>query len=307
MKVNTLLQRSGRGAGTVILLSACALGHHANGQQRISGADYVDFGKDKTGLTSYEKDGTLCVVHRPDCGAVGHNGKDHFFPVGKQLPTGVTLSGVQYKVFWPAGINHTDRGGLGSEGSYGASASQQFSATPPLYSVHWENACEGSTSANWSTLPITYQVSFVISVPRGVTVKNAVSVDPPSGDVCNAADIPVRPTQSTPTGPMNQSLYLQNKGTYFSGMFGLNNGGTISKITNDEGFPIVLISKASGTNCAGTSNRPLGAHQTTTSADFAALYGASTIKYPTTIGACVGSSEQSQQLILLTITYTPAT
>jgi hypothetical protein len=178
-------------------------------QQRISGEDFVEFGKDTTGLTHYTKSGTMCVVHRPDCGIVGHNGNDHFFPANMQLPKGVVLNGVQFKVFWPTGLTHTDRGGLGSKGSYGASADKQFQSKPPLYSVHWENACEASTSNDWSTLPITYQVSFTVTVPAGVTLKNSVNVEPDSGDICNASDLPVpKPTQGgSPSGWAGQVLF----------------------------------------------------------------------------------------------------
>ena len=103
------------------------------------------------------------------------------------------------------------------------------------------------------------------------------------------------------------TLQLQNMGIYFSGTFGLNAGGTITKITNGENFPIVLISRSSGTNCSGAGNTFLGPHGSTTSANLTSLYGSSTIKYPTTLGACVSSSLLSEQLITLSITYTPGT
>jgi len=171
----------------------------AQNQQRISGEDFADFGKDMTGLKHYTKNGAMCVVHRPNCGLVGHNGKDHFFPIDKQLPPGATLAAVEFKVFWPQGIDHTDRGGIGSEGSYGADADKHFESKPPLYSVSWQNACEASTGANWSGLPITYQVSFTVNVPNGVKIDNAVSAEPASGDVCDVGDIPTGPAQPQST------------------------------------------------------------------------------------------------------------
>ena len=91
----------------------------------------------------------------------------------------------------------TDRGGLGSEGSYGVDLEDPGSKTPPI-SVHWQNACQSSTSNNWSKLPATYQISFVLAGPQSaldeVSRKNASvapSVNP--GPVCNRSDTPGPP------------------------------------------------------------------------------------------------------------------
>src|SRR5580692_6363455 len=119
-----------------------------NAQIRISGESYFDFGSDRTGLSEYASSGALCVVHRPDCGDVGHNGKDHFFSKSNPLPAGVTITRVDYLPFWPIGLTKTDRGGVGSEGSYGVDLENAGSTTPPV-SVHWQNACQSSGSNNW--------------------------------------------------------------------------------------------------------------------------------------------------------------
>jgi hypothetical protein len=193
------------------LLSMPAASRAQMVQDRISGEAYADWGKDATGLGHHASAGVVCVLHFPKCagrtGLVGfldpdrgHNGKDHFFPKDNPLPPGASISRVDFKAFWPdASITHTDRGGVGSGGSYGSSMSQQ--GKPPFVSVHWENACEASTGGNdWSNLPVTYQISFIVSHPKDVALKNAVDASLPFSDVCSGTDIPRKtPPQPTPT------------------------------------------------------------------------------------------------------------
>ena len=165
-----------------------------NPQIRISGEQYVEWASDGTGRSSYANSGVLCVVHRPDCGHVGHNGKDHFFSKKNPLPPGIKVDRVDYTPFWPIGLTKTDRGGIGSMGSYGVDLENPGNNTPPI-SVHWQNACQASTSNDWEHLPATYQISFVLSGPQAalnqVSQKNAsvpASVNPIIA--CRRADTP---------------------------------------------------------------------------------------------------------------------
>jgi hypothetical protein len=163
-------------------------------QIRISGEAYVDYASDKTGLSEYASSGVLCVIHRPDCGTVGHNGKEHFFSKDHPLPPGVTIERVDYLPFWPIGLTTTDRGGIGSEGSYGVDLENPGSNALPV-SVHWQNACQSSGSNDWAHLPATYQISFVLSGPQAaldavskVNPSVPATVDP--GLACLRADTP---------------------------------------------------------------------------------------------------------------------
>jgi hypothetical protein len=282
---------------------------HAD-QVRIAGDQNVDFAKDTNGLDSYVANGTMCVVHKPGCSSNalkaivggGHNGKDHFFPKEKSLPAGVTLAGVQYHMYWPAGIDHTDRGGVGSKGSYGASADSHFQAKPPLYSVHWENACQASTSADWSTLPIAYQVSFILNVPAGVNVPGSVPYSPsdPIGLVCHAGDIPVA---MNPLPPQPIAVYLSTKGTWFEGSFGTTTSGKLLTISNGEQFELELIADANmpgGCGKAGNKALPVGQK-----VDAGTFYGSKAI-YPKVIGACAPYAlTPGRQSVGVVVTYLP--
>ena len=137
-----------------------------NSQIRVSGQSYVEYGSDKTGLSDHASSGALCVVHQPNCGNVGHNGKDHFFPKSHPLPPGVTIERVDYIPFWPIGLSKTDRGGVGSTGSYGVDLAQP-GQNGAFVDAHWQNACRD----HWSGLPVAYQVSFVLSGPQAALDK----------------------------------------------------------------------------------------------------------------------------------------
>jgi len=183
-------QRTLMVAGVLALTSSFSFGQ----QIRISGEGYVDYGSDKTGLSKYASSGALCVIHRPDCGTVGHNGKDHFFPKDHPLPPGVKIERVDYTPFWPIGLTKTDRGGIGSEGSYGVDLENPGPNVPPV-SVEWQNACQSSGSNDWAHLPATYQISFILSGPQAaldevskVNPSVPATVDP--GFACLRADTP---------------------------------------------------------------------------------------------------------------------
>jgi len=101
---------------------------------------------------------------------------------------------VDYLPFWPIGLTKTDRGGVGSEGSYGVDLENIGSTSPPV-SVHWQNACQSSGSNNWQKLPATYQISFILSGPQAaldevsrVNPSVAAGVDP--GFACQRKDTP---------------------------------------------------------------------------------------------------------------------
>jgi hypothetical protein len=169
-------------------------GSSSNTLQWVSGEKFVDWAKDGEGLNHYTVGGAMCVVHAPDCGVVGHNGKDHFFPTDKPLPAGVTVVGVAYMPFWPPNLHKTDRGSLGSAGSYGVDADSRLQKSAPLFSVHWQNACQptasGDYTGDWSTLNNTYQVSFLISVPNGTFVDGAQPFSGIAGPICADSDKP---------------------------------------------------------------------------------------------------------------------
>ena len=148
--------------------------------ERISGLRQIWWAADKTGLKSYEDNGIACVVHNPKCGAVGHNGKDAWF--NDEPPAGVTIEHADFKVFWPIGlnINHTDRGFGASTGSYGADLKQD--------TVAWQNTC--SPSSDYFEGNLTYQISFLITRPVGVSMGPSVSSATPFADICKPSDIP---------------------------------------------------------------------------------------------------------------------
>ncbi len=285
-------------------------------QQIVSGENYVDFGNDQTGLRLYTTNGALCVVHYPNCptdalagiGGVGHNGRDHFFPNDASLPGGVVVEGVMYTPYWPPGMDHTDRGGLGSKGSYGTNADRGIQSTAPLYSVEWQNACQASTGADWSALPVTYQVSFLISVPKGVFVKGAVSPDSPSGEVCHVADRPRAPASSTPV-PVN-SIYIAylrssapSNGGYLAwsttfppvGAFATSTPlGTwaVQSISNVNNFDIFLLSNNSMSDeCFQTGHGHLIKSKSQLT-DIAALFGSN--HPPLNLVACTTGNVPSQ-------------
>jgi hypothetical protein len=283
-------------------------------QMRIPGDVFVTYGKDQTGLRHYVNGGALCVVHRPGCSGnpfigmfgVGHNGKDHFFPKDKQLPAGVKLIGVQYKMYWPPGLTKTDRGDAGSKGSYGASADKQLQAKPPLYSVHWENACQRTNSADWGNLPVTYQVFFIIDVPASVTVPGAApysSADPVQ-DICHAEDIPT-PVETGPSvvpTAVYLTPYTTKQVVWFGGQFGVNTSGTILTIDNAEQFPIEIIADQNMPGgCGKLGNKSIPTHGTIKAAD---VYGARAT-YPKTIGACLPAADSSRQSTEIVLTYAP--
>ena len=181
-------------------------------QIRISGEAYVDYGSDRTGLSEYASSGALCVVHRPDCGIVGHNGKDHFFSKSHPLPPGVTIQRVDYIPFWPIGLSKTDRGGIGSEGSYGVDLENSGPNQPPI-SVHWQNACQSSGSNDWAHRPATYQISFILNGPQAaldqvskVNPSVPASVDP--GFACLRKDTP---------GPRPGEVAIENLSASWNG------------------------------------------------------------------------------------------
>jgi hypothetical protein len=162
-----------------------------NGQIRISGEMYVDYGADKKGLSEHASSGALCVVHQPECGSVGHNGREHFFSSKSHpLPPGVTIQRIDYIPFWPIGLSKTDRGGIGSEGSYGVDLVRP-GQHGSLVDVHWQNACQDQ----WRGLPVAYQISFILSGPQAgldaVSKINAsvpATVDP--GFACSRKETP---------------------------------------------------------------------------------------------------------------------
>ena len=273
--------------------------------ERISGASYVNFAKDRTGLSSYTRAGIMCVVHDPECGGGGHNGKDHFFPA--KLPDGVEIIRVDYKAFWPNGINHTDRGGWGSSGSYGEDESQQNK--PPLVSVHWQNACQSPyppSGKDWSKMKSTYQISFIVSHPKSVVLTDpAVSADSPFPDVCSAADIPLKPPQTGSTGgPLTLLTNLTSQGTWFGNSFGgLGAAGKLLTIQNGENFELEIIADQNMPGgCGKAGNKDLSAHA---SMPAASVYG-SNVSYPKTIGACAPSSlTPGRQAVAVIVTYQP--
>ena len=149
-------------------------------KERISGLQQVWWANDKTGLQSFDFGNVVCVVHNPKCGAVGHNGKDAWF--NDKLPSGVTVDHVDFKVFWPLGLNvtHTDRGSGASTGSYGADLKNN--------TVTWQNTCfTGSDLYNGN---LTYQISFLITRPVGISMGPSSPDLKDFPDVCPASVIP---------------------------------------------------------------------------------------------------------------------
>jgi hypothetical protein len=282
-------------------------------QMMVPGDRYVTYGNDTTGLKSYVQSGALCVVHRPNCSGnpfvglfgVGHNGKDHFFPKDKPLPAGVRLVGVQYKMNWPAGLTKTDRGDIGSKGSYGASADGQLQSKPPLFSVHWENSCQATNSKDWGNLPVTYQVFFVIDVPPGVSVQGALpySSADPVRNICSAEDIPTVISNGPQVTPLAVYLtpFTTKQVIWFGGQFGVNTSGTILTINNAEQFQIELIAdKNMPGGCGKAGNQMIASHATIPAASIFA-----NVKYPKTIGACLPAANASRQSTEIVLTYKP--
>ena len=299
---NKSFQRISIAAAVVAALPMLAVRavHAQTVTERISGASYVDFGKDRTGLNSYTSAGIMCVVHAPECGAVGHNGKDHYFPV--TLPNGVQLVRVDYKVFWPVGLNKTDRGGWGSSGSYGVDESQQNKA--PLVSMHWQNACEQPwppSGKNWSGLNATYQISFIVSHPQSVVLKDpGVSANSPFLDVCSKGDQPIGNGSSTAPTPL--AVYLATQGTWFEGSFGGSGAtGKLLTIQNGEDFVLEIIADQNMPGgCGKAGNKDLTAHQSIPASE---IYGTNTA-YPKVIGACAPSSlTPGRQSVGVVVTY----
>lgn len=286
------------------LLVALNAAHTQTVTERISGASYVNFGKDKTGLNSYTSAGIMCVVHNPSCGGVGHNGKDHYFSAN--LPAGAQLIRVDYKAFWPNGINHTDRGGWGSSGSYGEDESQQSSA--PLVTVHWQNACESPwppSGKNWSGLDATYQISFIVSHPANVVLKDhGVDANSPFLDVCAKGDQPVGNASTTAASPAPLAVYLATQGTWFASSFGgLGASGKLLTIQNGEDFVLEIIADQNMPGgCGKAGNKDLTAHQSIPASQ---IYG-SNAAYPKVIGACAPSSLTiGRQSVGIVLTYQP--
>lgn len=272
--------------------------------ERISGASYVNFGKDRTGLNSYTGAGIMCVIHDPHCGVVGHNGKDHYFPV--KLPDGVKLIRVDYKAFWPNGIDHTDRGGWGSSGSYGEDESQR--PKPPLVTVHWQNACQSPyppSGKDWSKLKATYQISFIVSHPQSVVLKDpGVSANSPFMDVCSKADQPQVGGGEVSASPLPLTVYLISQGVWFENSFGgLGASGKLLTVQNAENFELEIITDQNMPGgCGRTGNRILSAHA---SIPASAIYG-SNVSYPKVIGACAPSSLTiGRQSVGIVLTYQP--
>lgn len=231
----------------------------------VPGDKFVDWAKDRTGWNAYlsSNGAAMCVVHAPSCGTVGHNGKDHFFPKDRPLPPGVKLIDALYKAYWPPNLNRTDRGGLGSQGSYGDDADGSIQAKAPLFSVHWQNACQANPNGNsWRGLNNTYQVSFLISVPNGVNVDGAVPINYVSGPMCAKNDQPGPGTiASSNTGSVSDDPVYLTKVNVYSGPLpweatfpapGLERTPNWSflKITNTNPFPVFLVNNThSSSDC----------------------------------------------------------
>ena len=293
-------------------------------QMLISGEDHVDFGKDQTGLNHYSMNGAMCVVHSPGCSSnaflgifgVGHDGKDHFFPEDAALPAGVTVDGVLYTVFWPAGMDHTDRGGLNSKGSYGADADKELQKAPPLYSVHWQNACQASTGANWSALNLTYQVSFLITVPQGMDVPGAQPLSAPVGNICRVADRPTSngngtssPTVSTYVAHLHSSA-PSNGGALAWGFifppFGTVatstpvSTWTVQSIANLNNFDVFLVGNGSTSDQCFQTGHGQRIKSKSILTDIASLYGSN--HPPLALVACTAGSSVPTE-VNLSITY----
>jgi hypothetical protein len=293
-------------------------------QMLISGDKYVDFGSDTAGLNHYTVNGAMCVVHSPGCptnaflgiGGVGHDGKDHFFPAAASLPAGATVDGVLYTVFWPPGMDHTDRGGWFSKGSYGADADQLLQKNAPLFTVHWQNACQSSTSADWSALPLTYQVSFLITVPKGVEVSGAQPLSTPTGDICHVSDRPransgtPSPTTSNFVAPL-RSLASANGGplawsTIFP-QFGLTATSTpistwiVKSIANINNFDVFLVAPNSTSDQCYQSGHGQRLKANDVLTNVPSLYGTSTP--PLALIACTYTGSTVPPEVFLTITY----
>jgi len=248
----------------------------------LPGNNFVDWANDTTGLKHYlsGSGATMCVVHNPSCGSVGHNGKEHFFPKDHPLPAGVTLKGVMYTAYWPPGLTKTDRGGAGSEGAYGDDADASIQSTLPLFSVHWQNACQAVPFAHdWRFQNNAYQVSFVIDVPNGVVVDGAVPLTAANGPVCSASDTPSgNPTSSVIGSGMATQPVMLSQVTPANGGFvgwqaifpaqGLqrNFDWNFLSIENPNSFTVVLVKAGHTTADCGTAADVvvLGSLKTTT-------------------------------------------
>lgn len=276
---------------------------------RIAGVRFMKLTKGDPLDGFYEKNGGLCVVHRPGCGVVGNDGQDNFF--GElPLPAGATLLNYRFQPQWPEGLTAVDRGGWGSQGSYGARVISRGLELPLV--VRWENTCQG----RWQTLPVAYDISFVVRIPDGMDLGEPTSSpDALNTAICDPSTVPNGNFGQTATASTETSLTIglfRREGPAgggprpYAGQFGLgNSGGKVLGVQNAEHFAIELVGDQGTSDDCGKGTEKtvvLSALERLTTEEMKSLFG-SDVTYPRSFVAC---SYVDQAQIAISVTHMPS-